>query len=140
MTTSKAHPPLSLKLKFILGYLYIIALTTALAAVLFSFGPADLLNEAGLSDVTLRIMTVTICAISTALYAWVIYLIHKRSDQTPTAFVIASLVSYGLGELIGRTDTSISIVIISITLLAVELTIALFLLQSKEAKLLLKNK
>ena len=140
MTTSKTQPPLSFKFKLILGYLYAIVSITALAAVAFSFGPDDLLKEARVLDPAVRIATVIAYIVSTALYAWAIYLLHKRSKQTVVAFVAASLVSYGLSDLIGQSDMSVSTIIFSLTFLAVELAIALFLLQSKEAKTLLKNK
>jgi hypothetical protein len=141
MVNTKTLTPLTTKLKIILTYMYFISVGSAIAALAFAFSSDQFLRDSGLANFEDRVVFIVTYTIIAVLYAWVIYLLHKRKTQAGIAFVITVLVTYSLGNLQpSSSDLLLSTIILATILTAIDVVIAIFLLQSSEAKSILKSK
>lgn len=137
----KKLPPLSLKLKLILAYLYLV-LAGNLAVVL---GYALLPNQAlNLDNAVLEHLTaIGSGAAITALATWAVYCFHKRSSQSTFAYVMLTIVSYGIyantSMWVAASARSTESNLLSVALLLIDVGIAVFMFKSSEVKKQLKK-
>jgi hypothetical protein len=138
-----------LKLKLVVGYMYLNLAGCIISVLVYLFASGQIFMEAGASsspnDIFIKRVTSIIVIIALgALAAWVVFLIHKRRSQTALAFVIYAITTYGLNSFIGTGDTSqassLFYTALPVVFVAIDIAIAIFLLQSKETKSQLKIK
>lgn len=138
---SKKSSPLSFRLKLVLIWSYISFIASILLSIIYCSIPDSELNTDPKTD---RMLTIFTCLIVGALAGLTIYLIHKRKEKAVVAFIMMTLLSYGLSSIAGsavnsKADTISEIATVSIFFL-VDLYLVAYLLLSTEVKSQLKQK
>ncbi len=146
MTKSKTSPALSKKFKFAIGYLYFVAFSWIISALLFAFSSDKNLLDNWTSAqanelVAVRIFSVITGFIAGGLVVATVYLLHKRRKWAISMYFIQVIFSYGIAGLaIGTTKPlTVEDILFTVLFVAIDVAIALLLLRSSEARVQLKN-
>lgn len=106
----------------------------------FAFSSEQMLKDSGVADMNERIIMLLIATISMLLIGWVLHSFHKRKARTGIIFVIFLLISYAISGNITESGFSPLAIISTVVFVTADILIVLYLLESKEAKTLFKNK
>ena len=137
----KKLSPLSWKLKLVLAYVYLILVGNIITVLVYVFIPDQELNLD--NPVFERLATIISCTIIAVLAAWTVFCIRTRSNQSTFAYVMLTIVSYGIYANVyswsNSPTQSLEGNIASATLFIIDAGIAVFLFKSGDVKDQLKR-
>lgn len=137
----KKTSPLSWKLKLVLAYLYLTLIGSVVAILVSIFIPSQ---ELKLDNPDLYRVTIIVSyTITVALISWVITCIHRRSVQATFAYIMMTVISYGIYTItttwLGASRESVTDSLATLLVFIIDASIVVYMLKSSDIKKHLKR-